>query len=156
MRCHAARRQHSHIHLAESRAEYEYVIRAAGPLADFWRNRGYGDISLLRQGGAGASPVAYAASTGVLDSCTHIAHGVYVDDDDREILRRTGTVVALCPRSNAVCAAIVEGGGGMTEATKVAGEVRFRRARRRPATATAGGTGPPGSLPAGAHTDRVG
>jgi cytosine/adenosine deaminase-related metal-dependent hydrolase len=251
-----ARRQRSHIHLAESRAEYEYVVRAAGPLADFWRNRGYGDFSLLRQGGAGTSPVAYAASAGVLDSCTHIAHGVYVDEDDREILRRTGTVVALCPRSNAVlglddapvadylregnhiavgtdslssspsldvladtaelyriarrqgyhqrdlhcrlfhavtaggaeamgladrigslepgrsadmavidvdasrahdiCAAIVEGGGGMTEATIVAGEVRFRRARRRTATATAGGAGPPGSLPAGAHTDHVG
>ncbi|MET8796900.1 amidohydrolase family protein [Nocardia sp. NPDC004568] len=66
-----ARRQRGHIHLAESRAEYEYVVRAAGPLADFWRNRGYGDFSLLREGGAGTSPVAWPiprSSTGSPDA----------------------------------------------------------------------------------------
>ncbi|MFQ6226120.1 hypothetical protein [Nocardia sp. NPDC002869] len=49
-------------------------------------------------------------------------------------------------RAHDICAAIVEGGGGMTEATIVVGEVRFRRARRRTVTATAGDAGPPGAL----------
>ncbi|WP_157181650.1 hypothetical protein [Nocardia testacea] len=59
-------------------------------------------------------------------------------------------------RAHDICAAIVEGGGGMTEATIVAGEVRFRRARQRTAPATAGDPGAPGSLQTAAHSDRVG
>ncbi len=92
----------SHIHVAESAAEHEYVVAGAGPLADRWRSWGYDEFALLRQGGAGVGPVAYAASVGVLGPHTHIAHGIYVNADDRAALRDTGTVVALCPRSNAV------------------------------------------------------
>ncbi|MGW1738301.1 amidohydrolase family protein [Nocardia sp. NPDC001965] len=92
----------SHVHLAESGAEYDYVMAGAGPLADRWRSWGYGEFALLRDGGAGLRPVAYADSTGALGPHTHIAHGIYVDAADRAALREAGTVVALCPRSNAV------------------------------------------------------
>lgn len=92
----------SHVHLAESAAEHEYVFDGVGPLAEQWRDWGYGEFTLLRGGGAAVRAVTYADTVGVLGGHTHIAHGIYVDADDRARLRDTGTVVALCPRSNAV------------------------------------------------------
>ncbi|SCX02629.1 amidohydrolase family protein [Mycolicibacterium fluoranthenivorans] len=92
----------SHVHLAESAAEHEYVFQGAGALAEQWRDWGYGEFALLRGGGAAVRAVTYAGTRGVLGGHTHIAHGIYVDAEDRALLRSTGTVVALCPRSNAV------------------------------------------------------
>jgi cytosine/adenosine deaminase-related metal-dependent hydrolase len=92
----------SHVHLAESAAEHEYIAAGTGPLAQQWRDWGYGEFALLRGGGVAARPVTYAHTVGVLGGHTHVAHGIYVDADDRARLRDTGTVVALCPRSNAV------------------------------------------------------
>lgn len=92
----------SHVHLAESAAEHEYIAQGAGPLAEQWRDWGYGEFALLRDGGAAVRAVTYADTLGVLGRHTHVAHGIYVDADDRARLRDTGTVVALCPRSNAV------------------------------------------------------
>lgn len=91
-----------HMHLAESAWEAEYVAHGTGDLAERWRGWGYGDFHLLRAGGVRLRPVAYAESIGALGPDVHVAHGIYVDADDRAILRRTGTTVALCPRSNAV------------------------------------------------------
>lgn len=98
-------RQHgirSHLHLAESAWEFDYVASGSGPLADQWRQWGYAEFSLLRDGGIEQRPVPYAASVGALGPDSHIAHGIYVDADDRATLRRHDTAVALCPRSNAV------------------------------------------------------
>lgn len=92
----------SHVHVAESSAEHDYIADGAGPLAEQWRVWGHGEFALLRGGGAAVRPVIYADTLGVLGPHTHIAHGIYVDADDRTRLRDTGTVVALCPRSNAV------------------------------------------------------
>jgi len=92
----------SHVHLAESAWEHDYVASGSGPLADQWRRWGYAEFSLLRENGTTQRPVSYAESLGALGPETHIAHGIYVDADDRAALRRTGTAVALCPRSNAV------------------------------------------------------
>jgi cytosine/adenosine deaminase-related metal-dependent hydrolase len=98
-------RQHgirSHVHLAESAWEHDYVASGSGPLADQWRRWGYSEFSLLRENGATQRPVPYAESVGALGPESHVAHGIYVNADDRATLRRTGTAVALCPRSNAV------------------------------------------------------
>lgn len=98
-------RQHgirSHVHVAESASEHDYVASGSGPLADQWRRWGYSEFSLLRENGIAKRPVSYAESVGALGPESHIAHGIYVDAGDRATLRRTGTAVALCPRSNAV------------------------------------------------------
>lgn len=91
-----------HLHLAESAWEAEYTMHGRGDLAEQWRRWGYDGFHLLRNGGSALRPVAYAETIGALGEDVHIAHGIYVDADDRETLRRTGTSVALCPRSNAV------------------------------------------------------
>ncbi|MFZ4892924.1 amidohydrolase family protein [Plantibacter sp. Mn2098] len=91
-----------HMHLAESAWEAEYTQNGTGALADQWRDWGFADFQLLRRGGSKLRPVPYAESIGALGPTSHVAHGIYTDAADREILRRTGTVVALCPRSNAV------------------------------------------------------
>lgn len=91
-----------HLHLAESAWEAEYTLFGTGDLAEQWRNWGYGDFHLLKTGGSAMRPVPYAESVGALGPDLHVAHGIYVDARDREILRRHDTAVALCPRSNAV------------------------------------------------------
>lgn len=91
-----------HLHLAESAWEAEYTMHGRGALAEQWRRWGYDGFHLLRNGGSALRPVAYAETIGALGDDVHIAHGVYVDAEDRATLRRTGTSVALCPRSNAV------------------------------------------------------
>ncbi|WEO76315.1 amidohydrolase family protein [Cryobacterium sp. SO2] len=91
-----------HMHLAESAWEAEYTLSGTGQLADQWRNWGYSEFAVLRAGGTQRRPVAYAESIGALGPDCHIAHGIYADAEDRAILRRTHTAVALCPRSNAV------------------------------------------------------
>ncbi|NQX17148.1 amidohydrolase family protein [Rathayibacter sp. VKM Ac-2857] len=91
-----------HLHLAESAWEAEYTMHGRGDLAEQWRRWGYDGFHLLRNGGSALRPVAYAETIGALGDDVHIAHGIYVDADDRATLRRTGTSVALCPRSNAV------------------------------------------------------
>lgn len=90
-----------HLHLAESAWEAEYTMHGRGDLAEQWRRWGY-EFALLKNGGSRLRPVPYAESVGALGEDMHIAHGIYVDDRDRAILRRHGTAVALCPRSNAV------------------------------------------------------
>lgn len=91
----------SHLHLAESAAEHDFVAHGSGALAEQWRAWGFGGFELLRRGGVNLSAVSYAESVAALGPDTHIAHGIYVDADDRATLRRHSTAVALCPRSNA-------------------------------------------------------
>lgn len=98
----AGRGLRQHVHAAESAWEDEYARTGTGLLADHWRRHGYGELALLASGGAGTSAVRYLESVGLLTSTTHLAHGVYVDEDDRALLRERDVVVALCPRSNAV------------------------------------------------------
>ncbi len=92
----------THVHLAESASEHDFVATGSGPLADQWREWGFAEFALLRHGGSTLRSVHYAEDLGVLGPETHIAHGIYVDAEDRARLRRSSTAVALCPRSNAV------------------------------------------------------
>lgn len=91
-----------HIHAAESAWEDAYVRTGTGDLADRWRANGRGEFALLSGGGVGTGVIPYLDSLGALTPTTHLAHGIYVDTDDRRLLRDRGVSVALCPRSNAV------------------------------------------------------
>ena len=89
-----------HPHAAESRYEVEYVASGTGVFAAANRRWGLA-MELLRDGGSARSPVAELAALGALGPDSHVAHGVHCDAADRALLREHGTVVALCPRSNA-------------------------------------------------------
>lgn len=84
-----------HPHLAETVHETEFVTDATGPFA----------AALRYDGGTGRTPVGHADALGLLGPDVHVAHGVHVDAQDRETLRRNGTAVALCVRSNATLGA---------------------------------------------------
>ncbi|MFT4050707.1 MAG: amidohydrolase family protein [Microbacterium sp.] len=91
-----------HIHAAESASEDEFARTGTGMLADRWRELGHPDLALLAEGGSGMGVMPYLDSLGILSPRTHIAHGIYVDADDRALLRARGVAAALCPRSNRV------------------------------------------------------
>jgi cytosine/adenosine deaminase-related metal-dependent hydrolase len=102
--CAALARERSlrlHPHAAESPYEVEYVATGSGPFAEANRRWGFA-MELLAAGGSARSPVAELAALGVLGPDSHVAHGVQCDAADRATLRAAGSVVALCPRSNAV------------------------------------------------------
>src|SRR5204863_7143372 len=83
------------VHLAESRAESEFVCEGSGPFAEALRARG---IAVQAHH---CSPVQYLARLGVAGSGNGLAiHCVQVDGTDIESLREAGVAVAHCPRSN--------------------------------------------------------
>ncbi len=90
-----------HTHLAESTFEDAYYQTGTGPLADFVAGFGR-QFKILLDGGAGQTAGEFARDLGLLGSDCHVAHGIYLNASDRQILRETKTAVALCPRSNAV------------------------------------------------------
>ena len=89
-----------HTHLGESTFEDDYYRTGTGPLADFVATFGRG-FKILADAGVGMSAAEFANELGLLGSDCHVAHGIYMDASDRQILRSTSTPVALCPRSNA-------------------------------------------------------
>jgi aminodeoxyfutalosine deaminase len=92
-----------HVHLAESDTEDAYYRWGRGALAERVRARRRGrPFEVLQRGGVGMGAADYARSCGLLGPDSHVAHGVYLGEEGRAILRATGTAVALCPRSNAV------------------------------------------------------
>jgi cytosine/adenosine deaminase-related metal-dependent hydrolase len=81
------------IHLSESPEEVEFVQKGTGGLANIFARNEWG--------GAGVSPVKYAERIELLGPGTIAAHlATGVSDEDLEILARTGTAAAHCPRSN--------------------------------------------------------
>lgn len=88
------------IHLAGSRDEYDFVKYGSSPLAqDFRQQSGWAEQAWMP---TGVSPVRYVYQWGVLDLPNVLAvHCVHVDDEDIEVLKRTDTAVAYCPRCNA-------------------------------------------------------
>ena len=81
------------IHLSESPEEVEFVREGTGGLADIFGSNEWG--------GVGVSPVRYAQDIELLATQTIAAHlATGVSEDDIEMLARTETVVAHCPRSN--------------------------------------------------------
>lgn len=90
-----------HTHVGESSVEAGLYATGAAEVLEI-----YGDLrdefALVRDGGAGLSTVGYAEQLYLLGPDSHFAHGIYLDRDERDRLRETGTRVALCPRSNRV------------------------------------------------------
>lgn len=88
------------IHLAGSRDEYDFVKYGSSPLAqDFRRQSGWSEQAWMP---TGVSPVRYVYQWGLLDLPNVLAvHCVHVDDEDIDVLKRTRTAVAHCPRCNA-------------------------------------------------------
>lgn len=97
----AARGMRVHSHLGESAVEAAFYLRGDGSvLTEYSGLRD--EFALVRNGGSGLTTGRYADSIGLLGPGCHVAHGVYLDRADRELLLRRHTRVALCPRSNAV------------------------------------------------------
>lgn len=83
------------MHIAESAAEEDIVVRGAGPFADRWRKR---DIAV---GKRARSPIALLEKHDALRPGSLLIHCVRVDDEDIASIARRGCSVAHCPASNA-------------------------------------------------------
>jgi cytosine/adenosine deaminase-related metal-dependent hydrolase len=83
------------VHVAESAAESELLLRGAGPFAEAWRARGIPLPSPV-----GLTPIGWLAEHGVLSDQTLCIHAVQVDGRDLGRLADSGAAVAHCPLSN--------------------------------------------------------
>lgn len=93
------------LHLAESEAETELVVRSAGAFAEAWRTRSIplpDDPRHRADAAARRSPVAWVDAHGVLGPDTLVIHAITVDDEDIDLLAARRAAVAHCPRSNLV------------------------------------------------------
>ena len=79
-------------HLAESADEHAWVTTGGG---------GWEQFADLLVAPLGTTGIRALAAAGLLDERVLAAHCVHVDDEEIELLVRTGTAVAHCPRSNA-------------------------------------------------------
>jgi len=70
------------VHLAETRTEQELIIDPQG-----------------------ATPIRHLAHLGILDENCVCVHGVWLDDDDLDLLADSGAAVVTCPQSNLKLAA---------------------------------------------------
>lgn len=85
------------IHCAESPEEIEFLKTGKGPILALLKERGQWNESFIPPG---VSSVKYLHSLGVLDENTLLVHAVCVDEEDLEIIKKTGAKVCFCPRSN--------------------------------------------------------
>ncbi len=86
------------IHAAESVAESRLVRSGDGALAE--RIYPLAGWEKWLDGGNGQSVTAFLESCGLLRPGLLLVHGVQVDEQDVECIRRHGCGVVLCPRSN--------------------------------------------------------
>lgn len=86
------------IHLAETRDEEIFMLRAEGALAEHLKRLGVWDAEITA---AGVRPVELVDRCGLLTSRTVAAHANYVTDAEIALLARRGTSVAYCPRTHA-------------------------------------------------------
>ena len=83
------------MHAAESQAEEDFVRHGTGLFADSLAKRG------IEWTPPRTSTIQYLDAVGILECQPLLAHCIRVDHDDIETLRRTGSKVAHCPKSNA-------------------------------------------------------
>lgn len=89
-----------HVHLGEVDSEDAYYRTGTGPLVDRITMRVGRPWTVVARGGSGMGAAEYARHCGLLGPDSHMAHGVYLGHEGRELLHKSGTYVALCPRSN--------------------------------------------------------
>ena len=83
------------MHAAESRAEELLVREGLGAFADGLASRN------IEWSAPGISIIEYLKRQGVLETKPLLAHCILIDASDVETIKRTGTRVAHCPKSNA-------------------------------------------------------
>ncbi len=87
------------LHLAETKAESDYLVHGEGPLAELRRRLGYEPMA------AGVRPVQYLCDIGLLREGVCLAHCVDISPEEAELIAASGAGVAHCPRSNALLGA---------------------------------------------------
>ena len=87
----------SSVHLGESAEEVEFIGRGTGGWRDLLTGIGAWTDAWRAPG---VSPVQYLADLGFLDSRVLAVHGIQCDGDALTRLRRLGTTIVSCPRSN--------------------------------------------------------
>jgi len=83
------------IHIAETRAEAEYTVAGAGPIAAFRRRQGFEPML------SGKRPLRVLEAAGLLRKGTQLAHCVHLTEDEIDLIASSGAGVVHCPRSNA-------------------------------------------------------
>ncbi len=84
---------------AWTQAEVLALWSGEGPLAERARSLGLG-LEWLEEGGAQLPPVRYLAQLGALVPGSTLAHGVWVEANEAELLASLGVGVVCCPRSD--------------------------------------------------------
>lgn len=84
------------IHVAESAAERQHLLLGTSPEMDAF----YARTGSVRFAPPMKTPVAYLEDLGALALRPLLAHAVEVDDDDLRRIKRSGSAVVHCPRSN--------------------------------------------------------
>lgn len=87
------------LHLAESSAEVEFLVKGEGDWADFMHRR---DIDVGQWPLPGKRPVPYCDQLNLLDEKTLAVHLLECDSRDIAILADCGVRACLCPRSNMI------------------------------------------------------
>jgi cytosine/adenosine deaminase-related metal-dependent hydrolase len=86
-------------HLAETVEEREFVERGTGPQRELLERLGAWDESVLEEVGKGVHPIAHLEE--VLGRATFVvAHANDAGERGMEVIARTGTSVAYCPRAS--------------------------------------------------------
>jgi 5-methylthioadenosine/S-adenosylhomocysteine deaminase len=80
-------------HLAESRAEHDWLVEGTGPMAV---------LAHLLAPPPGESAIRYLAREGLLSPAIAAAHCVTVDEEEIRLLAEHDVAVVHCPRSNAL------------------------------------------------------
>lgn len=93
----AARLAPQMVHLAESRAELDFLMRSNGFLEGLLKRRGRWVEDFQAPG---VSPPAYLHDLEFLGSRTLAVHGAWLSNADCDLLAATGTWLVLCPRAN--------------------------------------------------------
>ena len=88
---------HLSTHIAETKAEIEFLQYGTGEFAELLNML---NISLDAWNPPGVTPVAYLRKLGILDLQPLLAHCNYLTDNDIDLLARSGSSVAFCPRSH--------------------------------------------------------
>ncbi|MGE0083109.1 MAG: amidohydrolase family protein [Desulfococcaceae bacterium] len=85
------------LHLAESEDETEFLRTGKGQWADFLTQRG---IDFSGWGLPVENPVAYADQLGLADEKSIFVHLLNAGPEDFSLLKKRGSHVCICPRSN--------------------------------------------------------